>query len=283
LGNVHWGSETAPYYRELEKQFFDYYLKGEGSMDLAEATIFDTGANQWRQFNSWPPENTEARKLYLQPEGQLAFEAPTATDSFDEYVSDPNKPVPYTEDVHMSRTREYMTDDQRFASRRPDVAVYETAVLEEAITLAGPLTATLYVSTTGTDADYVVKLIDVFPDQLDYPRNDKQVPMGGYQMLVRGEVLRGKFRNSFEQPEPFVSGEVTQVRFKLPDIAHTFKKGHKIMVQVQNSWFPLVDRNPQQFLNIYEADEEDFIKATHRIYHGTARPSSIEVRVLKEE
>ena len=283
LGNIHFGSNTAVYFRELELQFFDYYLKGKGGMDLPEATIFVTGANEWREFDAWPPKNTQPRQLYLQPEGQLSFEVPTAAGGFDEYVADPNKPVPYTEDVHLKRTVEYLTDDQRFASRRPDVMVYETPPLEEALTLAGPVTVDFYVSTTGTDADYVVKLIDVFPDQLsDYPENPKQVPMGGYQMLVRGEVLRGKFRNSFENPEPFVPNEVTRVTFEIPDLAHTFLPGHKLMVQVQNSWFPLVDRNPQQFLNIYEAEEKDFIKATHRIYHDAQHPSSISVGVLPE-
>jgi putative CocE/NonD family hydrolase len=175
-----------------------------------------------------------------------------------------------------------MTDDQRFAARRPDVMVYESQVLTEPVTLAGPLVADLFVSTTGTDADYVVKLIDVFPDSLrDYPSNDKSVPMAGYQMLVRGEVLRGRFRNSFETPEPFVPNEVTSVRFELPDVAHTFEPGHRVMVQVQNSWFPLVDRNPQKFVDIYEADEEDFQKATHRIYHDAKRPSSLRVMVLE--
>jgi putative CocE/NonD family hydrolase len=284
MGNIHFDSNTADFYRKLELQFFNYYLKGQGAMELPEASIFVTGANEWKQFSSWPPKNTETRNLYLQAQGQLAFVPPAVSASFDEYLADPDKPVPYTEDVHMQRTREYLTDDQRFASRRPDVAVYETPPLEEDLTLVGPMQVDFYVSTTGTDADYVVKLIDVFLDEVsDYPDNEKQVPMGGYQMLVRGEVLRGKFRNSFEQPEPFVPGEVTRVRFEIPDLAHTFKKGHKLMVQVQNSWFPLVDRNPQQFLNIYEAGEGDFIKATHRIYHDAERPSSVEVRVLKEE
>jgi hypothetical protein len=284
LGNIHFGSNTAEYFRELELQFFDYYLKGKGNMDLPEASIFITGTNEWRQFSSWPPKNTEARQLYLQPKGELAFDPPGVSESYDEYVADPNKPVPYTEDVHLKRTVEYLTDDQRFASRRPDVAVYETPPLEEAVTLVGPLEVTLYVSTSGTDADYVVKLIDVFPDEVtDYPDNRKQVPMGGYQMLVRGEVMRGKFRNSFEQPEPFVPNEVTRVSFKIQDLAHTFQPGHKLMVQVQNSWFPLVDRNPQQFVNIYEASEEDFIKATHRIYHDSQRPSSIMVHVLSKD
>ena len=176
-----------------------------------------------------------------------------------------------------------MTDDQRFAARRPDVMFYESEPLTESVTLAGPLVADLLVSTTGTDADYVVKLIDVFPDDLsDYPENDKDVPMAGYQMMVRGEVLRGRYRNSFENPEPFTPGEVTQVGFEIPAVLHTFKPGHRIMIQVQNSWFPLVDRNPQTFVNIYEAGEEDFQKATHRIYHDAARPSAVRVGVLKE-
>jgi len=253
-------------------------------MDLPEATIFITGANQWRTFDSWPPSNTEQQNLYLHAGEQLSFSKPANNESYDEYTSDPNKPVPYTEDVHLRRTTTYLTDDQRFAGRRQDVMVYETDYLTESVTITGPITVNFYVSTTGTDADYVVKLIDVFPDEVDdYPDNDKDVPIGGYEMLVRGEVLRGKFRNSFEQPEPFEPSKVTEVSFEIPDLAHTFKEGHKIMVQVQNSWFPLVDRNPQQFLNIYQCNEEDFIKATHRIYHDAQRPSHISVKILKDQ
>ena len=282
LGNVHWGFNTTEYYKQLEAKFFNYYLKGEGEADIPKATIFVTGSNEWRDFEAWPPENTRAQRLYFQPKGGLSFSLPEVAESFEEYIADPNKPVPYTQDVHLRRTREYMTDDQRFAARRPDVMVYQTPVLDEDITIAGPLTASLYVSTTGTDADYVVKLIDVFPDKMEgYPANEKAVPMGGYQMLVRGEILRGRFRNSFEAPEPFVPGEITPVRFEAPDVAHTFKKGHRIMIQVQNSWFPLVDRNPQKFVDIYNCSEEDFQKATHRIYQDTTRPSHLEVRVLR--
>ena len=281
LGNVHWGTNTSTYFKGVERRFFNYYLKDQGNLDLAEATMYDTGTTEWREFDIWPPENTVVKKLYFQPNEGLSFSPPDVTDSYDEYVADPMKPVPYTEDVHLRRTTEYMNDDQRFAARRPDVMVYETEALTEDITLTGPIVADLFVSTTGTGADYVVKLIDVFPHTLDdYPTNDKQVPMPGYQMLVRGEVLRGRFRNSFEKPEPFVPGEVTSVHFEIPDVAHTFKKGHRIMVQVQNSWFPLVDRNPQKFVNIYECDESDFQKATHRIYHDTRRPSHLEVTVL---
>jgi putative CocE/NonD family hydrolase len=282
LGNVHWGSNTSDRYRAAELEFFNYHLKGEGELTLPEAQMFDTGAAEWRTFDAWPPERIEPAALYLGADGGLAFSAPTVSTSFDEYVSDPDRPVPYTEDVHLRRTTEYMTDDQRFASRRPDVMVYESDVLTEAVTLAGPIEVDLWVSTTGTDADYVVKLIDVFPDSLrDYPDNDKDVPMAGYQMLVRGEVLRGRYRNSFEHPEPFVPGEVTRVRFEIPAVLHTFKPGHRMMIQVQNSWFPLVDRNPQKFVNIYEAGPEDFQKATHRIYHDADRPSAIRVGVLK--
>lgn len=282
MGNVHWGFNTAEHYKDVERRFFKHYLHGEGALDLPEADIFITGANEWRSFETWPPKNVMQQKLYFQPTGGLSFSAPSATGSFDEYMADPMKPVPYTEDVHRQRTRAYMTDDQRFAARRPDVMVYQTDVLTEDVTLTGPLTADLFVSTTGTDADYVVKVIDVFPDTLsNYPDNDKKVPMQGYQMLVRGEVMRGRFRNSFEKPEAFVPNKVTEVKFELPDVAHTFKRGHRIMIQVQNSWFPLVDRNPQKFVDIYNCSESDFQKAMHRIYHDQKNPSHVQVWRLK--
>jgi len=283
LGNVHWGFNTAEHYKDVERRFFRHYLHGEGALDLPEADIFITGANEWRSFDTWPPRNVAQQNLYFQPAGGLSFSAPTTMkENYDEYMADPMRPVPYTEDVHLNRTRAYMTDDQRFAARRPDVMVYQTDVLAEDVTLTGPLTADLFVSTTGTDADYVVKLIDVFPDTLsNYPENDKKVPMQGYQMLVRGEIMRGRFRNSFEKPEPFVPGKVTEVKFELPDVAHTFKRGHRIMIQVQNSWFPLVDRNPQKFVDIYQCSDSDFQKATHRIYHDRKFPSHIQVGVLR--
>ena len=216
LGNIHFGSDTSIYYKEMELQFFNYYLKNKGEMNLPEASIFVTGSNEWKGFTSWPPAEAEQRTLYLDCDEKLSFSQSESQECFDEYIVDPNKPVPYTEDVHLRRTREYLTDDQRFASRRPDVMVYQTEILEEDITVVGPLKVEFFVSTTGTDADYVVKMIDVFPDEMDdYPKNDKNIPMGGYQMLVRGEVLRGKFRNSFEQPEPFVPNEITKVSFEI--------------------------------------------------------------------
>lgn len=282
LGNIYWGLDANKKFQDQEKNFFDFYLDGKGNSEMDEATIFVTGSNEWRVFDTWPPKNVVERNLYLQPSGTVSFTAPATKISFDEYVSDPLKPVPYTEAVHSHRTTEYMTDDQRFASRRPDVMVYQTDVLTDDVTLTGPLAADLFVSTTGTDADYVVKIIDVFPpDTKPDISTDVKVPLGGYQMLVRGEVFRGKFRNSFEKPEPFVPGKITEVKYTMPDIAHTFKKGHRIMVQIQNSWFPLVDRNPQKFVDIYKCSENDFQKATQRIYHDASYSSCIKVTVLQ--
>jgi putative CocE/NonD family hydrolase len=264
----------------MELRFFNEYLKDGPDDGLAEATLFDTGSNTWDSFDTWPPANTVEAALYLQPDGAVSFSEPTVDAGYYEYVSDPANPVPYTEDVHLRRTREYMTDDQRFADRRPDVASFRTDPLTDAVTLSGPVEADLWVSTSGTDADFVVKIIDVFPNDLAaYPANEKNVPMAGYQMLVRGEVMRGRFRNSFEVPEPFEPGQPTHVRFSIPDVHHTFKPGHRIMIQVQNSWFPLVDRNPQTFVNVFEAQPEDFQKATQRIFHETGRPSRVRVRI----
>ena len=282
LGNVQFGSNTAEWYStNIEVPFFNYHLKGKGSIDqINEANIFFTGENQWYQSASWPLAGTTASKLYLQSNGKLSFTpAKNATASFTEYISDPAKPVPYTEDVHAGRTREYMTDDQRFAARRPDVLVYQSDILTEDITVGGPLTADLKVSISTTDADFVVKLIDVFPDKFSYAEPSNYL-MDGYQMLVRGEVFRGKFRNSFEKPEPFVPNAATRVKYELPDVAHTFKKGHRIMVQIQSSWFPLVDMNPQKFTDIYKATEKDFQKAVIRVFNNE---SSISLPIVKRK
>lgn len=283
FGDINFDQPTSTYYQEnFELPFFKYHLKGEGNLNVAEANIFITGSNQWKGFSTWPPNNVEEKTLFLQPNGKLSFEKVSRTDSWDEYMSDPNTPVPYQDGVQAKRTREYMIDDQRFASRRPDVRVFQTDILTEDITLTGPVLAKLVVSTTGTDADYVVKLIDVYPEDTPNPSpNPKNIIMGGYQMLVRGEIMRGKYRNSFEKPEPFVPGEITKVNYTMPDVAHTFKKGHRIMIQIQNSWFPLADRNPQQFMNIYKANPSDFRKATHRIFHDANNSSAITVTVLK--
>lgn len=283
FGDIPFGKTTSIDYQEqYELPFFKHYLKGEGDFNAAEANIFVTGSNEWKKFKTWPPQEVENKNLYLQPNGKLSFEKVGRTDSWDEYVSDPNNPVPYQDGIQAKRTREYMIDDQRFAARRPDVKTYQTDALTEDITLTGPVLANLVVSTTGTDADYVVKLIDVYPEDAPNPEpNPKNLIMGGYEMLVRGEIMRGKYRNSFEKPEPFVPGAITKVNYPLPDVAHTFKKGHKIMIQVQNSWFPLADRNPQKFMDIYQAEPHDFQKAIHKIYHDVHNSSFITVSVLK--
>ena len=290
LGNVNFNSKTSAYFqKEIEAKFFNFYLKDEGTIaDLADASIFETGSNKWTTYATWPPKESQINNLYLHQNGNANFTAPSIASmgrgdnpNFEEWTSDPAHPVPYTEDVHSNRTREYMTDDQRFASRRPDVLTFQTDILTEDMTVTGPIDANLFFSTTGTDADLVVKIIDVFPQ--DAPKwEGSKVPQAGYQMLVRGEILRGKFRNSFETPEPFTPNEVTKVRYQLPDIAHNFKKGHRLMVQIQSSWFPLADRNPQQFLNIYEAKDSDFKKANHRIYFNANTASFIALPVLKK-
>jgi hypothetical protein len=284
LGNIAFGSSTSPYYQKnIELPFFEHHLKGKEHHRLPEATMFETGANRWRQFDTWPPSKTQAKTLFVREGGKLSFEAPTVeTDEFDEYVSDPAKPVPYTEVITTQMTIEHMTDDQRFAARRPDVLAFQTDVLTEDLTLAGPLLADLRVATSGTDSDWVVKLIDVFPnDAKDYPDMRSGQHLGGYQMMVRSEVIRGRFRNSNERPEPFTPNAVTQVRLPLQDVLHTFQKGHRVMIQIQSTWFPLVDRNPQKFVdNIYLADEKDFIKATQRVYRSKGQPTGFQVNVL---
>ncbi|EHQ26636.1 CocE/NonD family hydrolase [Mucilaginibacter paludis] len=283
FGDQDFGQKTSAWFREnIELPFFNYYLKDKGAMDLPEATIFITGSNQWKKFNTWPPKNTTEKTLYLQADGKLSFTPSKSANSFDEYVSDPNTPVPYQDGIQERRTREYMIDDQRFASRRPDVKTYQTDALTEDITLTGPVMADLFSSTTGTDADYVVKLIDVFPD--DYPApvpNPKNITLAGYQMLVRGEIFRGRYRNSFVKPEAFVPGQITEIKYNLPDVAHTFRKGHRMMIQVQSSWFPLADRNPQKFIDIYKAKDSDFQKATIRIYHDDTALSNVKVTILQ--
>ncbi|MFN0086963.1 MAG: CocE/NonD family hydrolase [Blastocatellia bacterium] len=275
LGGVSFGSSTSQFYRDnIEFPFFLHFLKDQGEMKLPEAYVFETGSNVWKTYDSWPPKNTETRSLYLGANGKLAFAPPASGAAFDEYVSDPAKPVPFLKDPAIGMRYEYMTDDQRFSANRTDVLVYQTDVLAEDLTMAGPLQAELFVSTTGTDSDYIVKLIDLFPP-------NGADPMDRYQMLVRGEPMRAKYRNSWSKPEPMKPNQVTRVPFAMPDINHTFRKGHRIMIHIQSTWFPLVDRNPQKFLNIYAAKEEDFIKATQRVYHSARAASNLKVVVLK--
>lgn len=271
LGNVMFYNNTSEWYQNnIEVPWFNYYLKGKGSLDsISKTTIFFSGENKWRKFKEWPSTDIIQTPIYLEEDGKLSF-TKTGKSGFDTYVSDPAKPVPYAERIHFDRTREYMTDDQRFASRRTDVLTFETDTLTENLTLGGPMIADLMVSISKTDADFVVKLIDVLPDNA--PRNPvTKYLMGGYQMLVRAEVMRGRYRNSFSKPEAFVPNKPTQVKFTMPDVAHTFKKGHRIMVQVQSSWFPLTDRNPQQFVDIYQAKDSDFVKETINVYHDQSK------------
>jgi hypothetical protein len=287
LGNIHFGAKTALFYQKnMEEAFFEHFLKDKGALKLPEAYVFETGTNRWRDFDFWPPRNVQNKTLYFRAGGKLSFTEPADDESaHDGYVSDPGKPVPFTEAVTLTMTTEYMTDDQRFAARRPDVLAYQSDVLTSPITLAGPLTADLRVSTSGTDSDWVVKLIDVFPnDAQDPPNLSRGEHLGGYQMLVRSEVIRGRFRNSYEKPEPFVPNHVTRVTLPLQDLLHTFGKGHRIMVQVQSTWFPLVDRNPQKYVdNIFQAEAGDFMKATQRVYRSKSQPTSIHISVLPAE
>ena len=290
LGPVGFGFETSEGFRkDVLLPFFEFHLRGGEAPDLPEAMIFETGANRWREFDEWPPKERQKRSLFLHDEGRLSFDPPevSGAEAHEAYVSDPAKPVPYTMEITPWWAREYMTEDQRFAAWRPDVLVFESEVLEEDVTLAGPLRADLWVSTTQQDADWVVKLIDVFPGDVEdnrdrRRRSESDAVMGHYQMLVRGDVFRGRFRNSYEIPEPFTPDEVTRVAFEIQDVLHTFKRGHRIMIQVQSSWFPFVDRNPQKWVdNIFEADAEDFVPATHRVYFSKEHPSRLEVGVLE--
>jgi hypothetical protein len=288
LGDVRFHSKTAEYYREqIELPFFEHHLKGKRPLNLPKAWVFETGTNVWRKYDAWPPKDAKPTEFRLSAGGKLVRDG-AAADTNDEFVSDPAKPVPYISKTAIGMMQEYMTADQRFAATRPDVLVYQTPVLDKDTTVAGSIEVELSVATTGTDADWVVKLIDVYPD--DAPDNEEpttepgrrprpaDVRMGGYQQLVRGEPFRGKFRNSFEKPEAFKPGERTTVKFAMPDTLHTFRPGHRMMIQVQSSWFPLVDRNPQTFCDIYTAKETDFKKQTHTVFHS----SKIGVRVLEK-
>jgi putative CocE/NonD family hydrolase len=281
LGDVTFDAKTSLYYREkIEFPFFEKHLAQKPLPPTPEAVIFETGTNVWRTYPRWPPPAATPVTLYFGAQGGLGTVLPPAGVASDSFVSDPNRPVPYRSRPSAELDAEYMTDDQRFANRRPDVLTYATGVLLEDVTFAGPLEATVWFSTTGADADVVVKLIDVYAeDRLDPEPNPMQVRLGGYQQLVRAEVMRARFRNSMEVPQPLTPGEPTAITFTLPDVLHTFRPGHRIMVQVQSSWFPVVDRNPQTFVDIYTAKVEDYRVATHQVMRGAAMPSGLKVLV----
>jgi putative CocE/NonD family hydrolase len=282
LGDLRFGAKTSQYYRDsVEFPFFSYYLKDKGDLGLAHATMFETGRNRWRTFDAWPPRTAVQKSLYLRAGGKLSFAHANGSDrsEFDEYTSDPARPVPFLPGLGVDMEPDYMARDQRFAATRPDVLVYESDPLTEDVTVAGPMRPTLFVSTSGTDSDWIVKLIDVHPDSTSNG-GPGGAAASGFQQLVRGDVMRGKFRNGYERPEPFVPGKVATVEFSADDVLHTFRKGHRIMVHVRSSWFPLVDRNPQTFLDIYRATPADFQKATQRVYHSVRQGSRISLNVL---
>ena len=291
LGDINFAANNSEYFNdEVLLHFFQQYLKDAADAKLPRALMFETGTNTWRRYDSWPPNNVTPKTLYFAAGGKLSFAPPSSGDgggagapgaAYDEYLSDPNRPVPFVETQDLDVPVEYMDADQRFAAKRPDVLVYETEPLEHDITVAGAASPHLWVSSSGTDSDFDVKLIDVYP--MDYPDpqpNPKEVHMGGYQQLVRGEPFRAKFRNSFEKPEALTPNQPTPLNFALPDINHTFRRGHRIMLQIQSTWFPLTDRNPQKFMKIEDATDGDFQKATERVYRGGAQASSIVLPVL---
>jgi uncharacterized protein len=295
IGHVDFASKTGDYYRKnILLPFFERYLKdGAKETKLVEAHVFETGTNIWRQFPAWPPAQAKPATIYLQPGGKLTWtQPPAATVGYDEYVSDPAKPVPFTNAISIGVPQEYMVADQRFVSSRPDVLVYQSDVLETDVTIAGPISPRLFVSTSGTDSDFVVKLIDVYPAEMESDEQsqtgtnrDVAAPrhiMSGYQRLIRGEPFRAKFRESFITPKAMVPNQVEKIEFSMPDVLHTFRRGHRIMVQIQSSWFPLIDRNPQTFVKIPEAKASDFVKATQRIYRAGSQASVVNVLVMPQ-
>lgn len=295
LGRVQFQQPTSEQFqKDVLLPFFEQYLRDvQPKAPIARATVFETGTNVWRRYDAWPPKEAKARTLYFAPGGRLSFTPPTAAQpEFDSWVSDPNKPVPFVGYTSLGVPQEYMVSDQRFAATRPDVLTFRSDELEEDVTVAGPIVARLFASTSGTDADWVVKLIDVYPPELDEEAAKKrkpktedvepaESPLGGYQQLVRGDPLRGRFRKSLEKPEAMVPGQVEELRVELQDVNHSFRRGHRIMVQVQSSWFPLVDRNPQTFVPIRSAKPQDFQAATQKLYRWQGQASGLELKVME--
>lgn len=274
LGRIQFGAPTAEFFRErIERPFFEHHLRDAADPRLPAAWMFETGTDVWKKFDAWPPAATRRKMLYFRKNGELSFEPPAESEGFDEYTSDPMKPVPFTSFIAQGMPVSYMVDDQRFASRRTDVLTYQTAPLESEVTIGGPVSPRLFVSTTGTDSDFVVKLIDVYPG--DAPE------LGGYERLLRGEPFRARFHKGFDRPEALTGGKIFELKFDMPDLLHTFRRGHRIMVQVQSTWFPLVDRNPQTYVDIPNAKAADFRAATQRVERTKARASGVDVLILE--
>jgi putative CocE/NonD family hydrolase len=292
LGDVSFGAKTGEYFREnIQFPFFEHYLKGKGT-GLTKAIVFETGTNVWRRYSQWPPQAAKPEMLYFHADGKLSFDPPAEAKSEDQYVSDPNHPVPFVSYTTDTVPQRYMVDDQRFASYRPDVLVYETDPLTQDVTVAGPISPHLKVASTGTDSDFDVKLIDVYPEDAKADAGGEEskrilgeppLLMGGYEQLLRGEPFRAKFRQSLEKPVPLVPGKMTEITFTMPDLFHTFRRGHRIMVQIQSSWFPLTDRNPQTFTDVPYARPEDFRKATETIFHEKGAASGVQLMVLPNQ
>jgi putative CocE/NonD family hydrolase len=285
------GNATADYFtKTIELPFFDHYLKDGPDPKLPRAIMFETGENSWRRFSGWPPTERMVRNLYLREKGALSFRAPESAprELYDEYISDPQHPVPYISEPTIDMDPKYMTRDQGFVQGRPDILVYEGDVLDADLTVAGPIVPQLFVTTSGTDSDWIIRLIDVFPirsptylpSAANHLDTADSADMAGFELLVRGDVIRGKFRRSLTRPEPMTPGEVTPIEFTMDDVLHTFKKGHRIMVQIQSTWFPLVDINPQKFIDIYHASPRDFQVARQRIYRSASKPSHLRLYVL---
>lgn len=286
LGLVRFNSDTSIYFQqEVEFPFFLYHLKDKGNPSLSEAIVFESGTNQWKTYAQWPPADTEEKNLYFRKNKSLSFDPPKSDthQPFDSFISDPSDPVPYSAKIGTHQGHTWMIEDQRFAAERPDVLVYQTEILTEDITIAGPIIADLFVSTTGTDADWIVKVIDVFPENSpEIISEQSNNSSGHFQMLVGADVFRGKYRKSFEQPEPFIPGDIARITYDLRDKYHCFRKGHRIMVHIQSTWFPVIDRNPQKFIDIYHAQEFDFQKAEHTLYRAAEHSSHIKLRVLNK-
>jgi hypothetical protein len=284
LGNINFESNTSSYFQELQKKWFDYWLKGIGEGKFPEATCFQTGTNQWKSYNTWPPKEATEKRLYTHADGSCSFDKPSTSTGSVSYVSDPAKPVPYRKLPieatygEGSRWHTWQVEDQRFVSTRPDVISFVADSLQNNLTITGDIKAHLFVSTTGTDADFVVKLIDVYPNF-----DTTNLEISGYEFPVTMEVFRGRFRKSFERPEPFVSNQPTEIVIDLHHVNHTFLKGHKMMIQIQSTWFPVIDRNPQKYVpNIFKAKQSDYIKATETVYCNNRLATYVELPVMKD-
>lgn len=289
FGNIYFGESTSAYYMDnIEYPFFSYYLEGKGEKPKDKVNVFYSGENKWRTYDEWPAQNMSPTPYYVHADGSVSTEEPVSEKSHTEYVSDMSHPVPYTANPTTYRTKEFMIDDQRFATSRPDVITFMTEPLTEPLTLGGPVEVELMTSIASTDADFMVKVIDVFPENFKYEKEatdylkNASYPMSGYQLMVRGELFRGRYRESFEYPKAFVPEEITPVKYTLYDVAHTFKPGHRLMIQIQSSWFPIIDRNPQEFIDTYNCSLDDFVmKQLIKIYHQKDAATRIILPVVK--